>query len=79
MVPSKDYPPTCPEIMPPDMSLNRLLKGQLRPQDLRNRETAINALKKIWKKLPMDHVREVIDSVPKHLGRIVAAGGNQIK
>ena len=79
MVPSKDYPPTCPEIMPPDMSLSRLLKGKLRPQDLRNRETAIYALKKIWKKLPMDHVRELSDSVPKNRGRIVAAGGNPIK
>ena len=78
MVPAKDYTPACPKIMPPDMSLNRMLKGKLRPQELRNRETAINALKKILKKLPMKHVRELIDSIPKHLGRIVAAGGNQI-
>ena len=79
MVPSKDYPPTCPEIMPPDMSLSRLLKGKLRPQDLRNRETAIYPLKKIWNEIADGPRARMSDSVPKHLGRIVAAGVNPIK
>lgn len=76
-IPLLDWPPTSPDLNPIE-NIWEIIDQKLAQYQINNKQDLWNAIKDVWDKIPIEHCRNLIHSMPKRVEAVHKVNGRNI-